>query len=207
MEGSSASAATSPTLAPGMDREREHVIREGEGGDGRAIVGLRVVHRPAGGVGLPDVPGIVADDVAVDAFDAARHQLGGQVLDGDEGIAGERTHAIRNGARGQIGVAAADQAQRSANASGLIGRRGGEHAGLERKVGAEAGEGERGAEEFGVGGGDEIMVGIEFVESLARGEIHDLYAPEGSARGGRGIDQLLDALGQSGGEQGDADQQ
>ena len=71
-------------VGAGMDGEGEHVIGEGEGGDGRAIVGLRIVHGPAGGVGLPDVPGIVADDVAIDALDAARHQLGGEVLDGGE---------------------------------------------------------------------------------------------------------------------------
>ena len=123
------------------------------------------------------------------------------------GIAGERAHAVGNGARGQIGVAAADQAQRSANAAELIGRGRGEHAGLEGEVGAEAGEGERGAEELGVGGGDEIMVGVEFVEGLAGGEVHDLDAPEGGARGGRGIEQLLNALRQAGGEQGDADQE
>ena len=117
------------------------------------------------------------------------------------------THAIRNGARGQIGVAAAHQAQRSANAAGLVGRGRGEHAGLEREVGAESGEGQRRAEELGVGGGDEIMVRVELVEGLAAGEVHDLYAPEGGARGGRRIDQLLNALRQAGGEQGDANQE
>ena len=76
---------------------------------------------------------------------------------------------------------------------------GGEHAGLEGEVGAQPGEGKRGTEELGVGGRDEIVVGVELVQGLAGGEVHDLYAPEGGARGGRGIDQFLDALRQGGG--------
>ena len=188
-------------VGAGTDGEREHVIGEGERGDRRTIVGLRIVDAPADGVRLPDVPGVVADDVAIDALDSARDDLVGQVLDGGQRIAGEGAHAIRNGARGQVGVAAADQAQRSADAAQFIGRGLGEHAGLEGEVRAQAGQGERGAEELGVGGRDEIMVGVEFVEGLAGGQVHDLDAPEGGARGGRGIDQLLNALRQGGGEQ------
>ncbi len=45
------------------------------------------------------------------------------------------------------------------------------------------------------------MVGVEFVQRLAGGQVQDLYAPEGGARGGRGIDQFLDALRQGGGRQ------
>ena len=188
-------------IGAGVDGEGKHVIGEREGGNGRAVVGLRIVDAPADGVWLPDVPGIVADDVAIDALDSARDDLVGQVLDSGERIAGEGAHAIRNGARGQVGVAAAGQAQRSADAAEFVRRGLGEHAGLKREVRAQAGKSERGAEEFGVGGGNKIMVGVEFVERLAGGKVHDLYAPEGGARRGRRIDQLLNALRQGGGEQ------
>src|ERR1019366_3253266 len=94
----------------GVDGEGKHVVGEGEGGNGRAIVGLRIVNRPTFGVGLPDVPGVVANDVAIDATDARGDQLIGQVLDGGERVAGDGAHTVGNGARGEIGVAAAGQA-------------------------------------------------------------------------------------------------
>ena len=47
------------------DVEGEGVVVDGQGGDGRPVVGLRVVDRPALGVGLPDVPGVVADNAAL----------------------------------------------------------------------------------------------------------------------------------------------
>src|ERR1035438_1831968 len=65
-------------ICAGMNGQGEHVIGEGEGGNWRAIVGLWIVDGPADGVGLPDVPGIVADDVAIDAPHAARHQVAGE---------------------------------------------------------------------------------------------------------------------------------
>ena len=42
--------------------------------------------------------------------------------------------------------------------------------------------------------GTKIVVRIQFVERLAGGQVDDLDAPERGARGGGGIDQLLDAL-------------
>ena len=109
-------------VGAGTHGERDHVVGQGERGDRRTVVRLRIVDAPARGVRLPDIPGVVADDVAIDALDSARRDLVGQVLDGGQRIAGERTHAIGNGARGQIGIAAADQAQRSAYAALLVGR-------------------------------------------------------------------------------------
>ena len=111
-------------VGAGTHGESDHVVGQGEGGNRRTVVGLRIVDAPAGGIRLPEIPGVVADDVAIDALDAARGDLAGQVLDGGQGIAGERTHAIGNGARGQIGIAAAGQAQRSAYAALLVGRDG-----------------------------------------------------------------------------------
>ena len=186
-------------IGAGTHGEGDHVVGQGEGGNRGAVVRLRIVDAPAGGIRLPEIPGVVADDVAIDALDSARGDLARQVLDGGQGIAGERTHAIGNGARGQIGIAAAGQAQRSPYAALPVGCGGGEHAGLEGEVGAEPGEGKRGTEEFGVGGRDKIVVGVELVQGLAGGEVHNLYAPKGGARGGRGIDQFLNAFRQGGG--------
>ena len=82
--------------------------------------------------GCQTIPGVVADDVAIDALDSARGDLVGQVLDGGQRIAGDRAHAVGNGARGQIGIAAADQPQWSAYAALLVGRGSGRARGSER---------------------------------------------------------------------------
>ena len=67
--------------------QREGVVVERQGGNRRPVVRLRIVNPPADGVGLPHIPGIVADDVAIDALHAARHDLVGQVFDGRQRIA------------------------------------------------------------------------------------------------------------------------
>ena len=72
------STARSPTRAPGRTLERKAVVVERQCGDRRAVVGLRVFDAPADGVRLPDVPGVVADDVARDALHAARGDLAGR---------------------------------------------------------------------------------------------------------------------------------
>ena len=46
--------------------QRERVVVDRQRGDRRTIVGFRVFDAPAGGVWLPDIPGVVADDTARD---------------------------------------------------------------------------------------------------------------------------------------------
>src|SRR5207302_773841 len=85
----------------------KRVVGEGEGGDGRSVIVLRIDESPARGVRLPDIPRIVAHYVAIDAADAARDDLVGKLLDCRERVAGDRADAVGNGAGGGMSIAAA----------------------------------------------------------------------------------------------------
>src|SRR5471032_979036 len=46
----------------GTDAESDGVVVEAESGNGRAVIGLRIVHGPAGGIGFPNIPGVVRSE-------------------------------------------------------------------------------------------------------------------------------------------------
>ena len=68
--------------------------------------------------------------------------------------------AVRDGARREVRIAAANQAQGAADAAIGIGRRVGQNARLKGEVRSQAGQRQGGGEELGVRCGNEEMVGF-----------------------------------------------
>ena len=78
---SSTALATGAGPRGGGDGEAELVVADREGGNGCAVAVDEVVLVPGVGVGLVGEEGVVADDVAGDAADAACDELADEVVE------------------------------------------------------------------------------------------------------------------------------
>jgi len=156
----------------------KRVVVDGDRRNRRARSPQNVVHRPTFGKSLVGQVGIVGDDVPFDFLHAVRHHLIGQIRQRFF----RRPFALHGLLEGklpvrEIRIAAPHQHQIAAQTPARINRA----VRLDRRADSvfrpQRPEGQRGREEFRIGGREKIAVRIFFIERLAGVRIRDQQPP------------------------------
>ena len=153
----------------GQNIDEDHVVVDGKGGNGSAVVPDQVVLAPTFAIALEGEIRVVSNDIAVDKFHAFLHERVGQRFQSLNGIVvALGLEIVGKFASGEIGIAVADEDEISVQTAVAVERTGGFDGGAELVVGPDQRQRGSGGEELGVRSGRKEFVGVVRVQRFAR---------------------------------------